>query len=95
MLVFSLTIQKGTTQGLTLDESGGGTKKKNVDLSQPDSGVSPPTPLSDAVTLVPLRGSQPAPIRGLGVSGRLKCFACVNSFDSRSNPLAVIVAIRR
>lgn len=42
MLVFSLAIQKGDTQGLTLDESGGGTKGKDVDLSQPDLGVSPP-----------------------------------------------------
>lgn len=81
MLVFSLAIQKGDTQGLTLDESGGGTKGKDVDLSQPDLGVSPPpAPLSDAGTSVPLRGSQPAPIRDLGVPGSFKCFAYINSF---------------
>lgn len=80
MLVFSPAIQKGDTQGLTLDESGGGTKGKDVDPSQPDLGVSPPAPLSDAGTSVPLRGSQPAPIRDLGVLGSFKCFAYINSF---------------
>lgn len=93
MLVFSLTIQKGNTRGLTLDEIGGGTKGKNVDLSQPD--FSPPNPLSDTVTLLPLRGSQPAPVRDLGVSRGFKCFAYINLFHSRGNAPAVMIAICR